>query len=102
MCIRDSDQDGRYQHKEAGGKPRRSGKYPADVRDVRPAHNLLRGPVSYTHLLRIKIKDVQKILVFKIVICIAHRPGKDGICDADSGSSLKEMCIRDSNIRSRS
>ena len=39
--------------------------------------------------LRIKIKDVQKILVFKIVICIAHRPGKDGICDADSGSSLK-------------
>ena len=32
---------GRYQHKEAGGKPRRSGKYPADVRDVRPAHNLL-------------------------------------------------------------
>ena len=39
--------------------------------------------------LRIKIKDIQKILVFKIVICIAHRPGKDGICDADSGSSLK-------------
>ena len=27
--------------------------------------------------------------MFKIVICIAHRPGKDGICDADSGSSLK-------------
>ncbi|WP_243281031.1 hypothetical protein [Flavonifractor plautii] len=39
--------------------------------------------------LRIKIKDIQKILVFKIVICIAHRPGKDGICNADSGSSLK-------------
>ena len=39
--------------------------------------------------LRIKIKDVQKILVFKVVICIAHRPGKNGICDADSGSSLK-------------
>ncbi|WP_223450798.1 hypothetical protein [Faecalibacterium prausnitzii] len=39
--------------------------------------------------LRIKIKDIQKILVFKIAICIAHRPGKDGICDADSGSSLK-------------
>ena len=39
--------------------------------------------------LRIKIKNVQKILVLKIVICIAHRPGKDGICDADSGSSLK-------------
>ena len=39
--------------------------------------------------LRIKIKDVQKILVFKIVICIAYRPGKDVKCDADSGSSLK-------------
>ena len=36
-------ENGRYQHKEAGGEPGRSGQYPADIRDVRPAHNLLRG-----------------------------------------------------------
>ena len=48
------------------------------MKSLQGAVNVINNPKHAARKIMVITKD-----------CIAHRPGKDGICDADSGSSLK-------------